>query len=314
MRYNFTDADIKNITDAFGGEFFSSLADKLDCYCALWELEIRELVDYFSVNCIFVCASARFGDCVLKVCSISASEMASEYHTLMEYGGGHCGGNRHCKVHAADLESGVILLEKITPGTRLRDEKSLEARLGAFASLYTGLHIAPSDAGKYIDYAKHVSDMLVDIANYEHRETIPEHGKLCEYMEKANRICAELCEVYDKKMLLHGDMHYDNIILGSGGEYVLIDPQGYVGDPVFDIARYLLNEVGDLDGSLTDDERFAAARAMTTKLQSLTGVPYDVMEKCLFIDTVMIMCWEVTVGETDIDCAPIELAERLIER
>lgn len=46
-------------------------------------------------------------------------------------------------------------------------------------------------------------------------------------------------------MLLHGDFHHDNILLSNNGDYVIIDPKGVIGDPVFDIPRFILNEFGD---------------------------------------------------------------------
>jgi len=310
MRYNFTEIDIKNITKAFGEEFYAGLADALEKYCGIWNLKILSLVDYFSVNCIFICESRKFGDCVLKVSSNSTEELTAEYNTLIEYQGRH-----HCEVYAADLANGVILLEKITPGTRLKDEPSLNKRLCVFASLYNGLHIAPADAEKYVGYTKKVSDRLEAMRNYAGRDKdkVMNFAKLYAQMEKANKICVDLCGEYDKQMLLHGDMHYDNIILGSGG-YVLIDPQGFVGDPVFDIARYLLNEMGNMDESLQFVEKFTAMRAITVQLQSLTGVPYAAMEKCLFVDIVLLSCWEVTACmEAEVDFESIALAEYLLE-
>lgn len=42
---------------------------------------------------------------------------------------------------------------------------------------------------------------------------------------------------------LHGDLHHDNII-GNGEGWLAIDPQGLVGDPVYDVANIFGNPVG----------------------------------------------------------------------
>lgn len=41
-------------------------------------------------------------------------------------------------------------------------------------------------------------------------------------------------------VLLHGDLHHDNI-LSSGDTWKVIDPHGYVGDPVFEIGPMIYN-------------------------------------------------------------------------
>jgi len=64
-------------------------------------------------------------------------------------------------------------------------------------------------------------------------------------MNCAKEICRSLCKTYSGEMLLHGDLHHDNILL-NGNRYYIIDPKGVVGDIVFDIPRFILNEVDDI--------------------------------------------------------------------
>lgn len=40
---------------------------------------------------------------------------------------------------------------------------------------------------------------------------------------------------------LHGDLHHDNIIGSERGEWLAIDPQGLIGDPVYDVANVFGN-------------------------------------------------------------------------
>ncbi|MBP1850658.1 aminoglycoside phosphotransferase family protein [Rhizobium halophytocola] len=44
---------------------------------------------------------------------------------------------------------------------------------------------------------------------------------------------------------LHGDLHHENIIASSAGHWLAIDPQGLIGDPVYDVA----NVFGNPDGA-----------------------------------------------------------------
>ena len=67
-------------------------------------------------------------------------------------------------------------------------------------------------------------------------------------------------------VLLHGDLHHYNVLQGTGpsGEAVWtsIDPKGLVGDPAFDVAMWLCNEIDGPDPIATiraRAERFARA-------------------------------------------------------
>lgn len=54
---------------------------------------------------------------------------------------------------------------------------------------------------------------------------------------------------------LHGDLHHDNIVLGSRG-WLAIDPKGVLGDPCFDAANLFYNPLGQ-DALCADPERIA---------------------------------------------------------
>ncbi len=45
-------------------------------------------------------------------------------------------------------------------------------------------------------------------------------------------------------VLLHGDLHHDNI-LSHGADWKVIDPHGYTGDPVFEVGPMIYNPRGD---------------------------------------------------------------------
>ncbi len=46
-------------------------------------------------------------------------------------------------------------------------------------------------------------------------------------------------------VLLHGDLHHGNILLGPDG-WQVIDPKGMVGDPAFEPSAYMRNPIGGL--------------------------------------------------------------------
>ena len=66
-----------------------------------------------------------------------------------------------------------------------------------------------------------------------------------EILSKAKHLRDDLLKSTTKEVLLHGDLHHDNI-LQNGGSLLVIDPKGFIGDPAFEPAAYLCNPIPEL--------------------------------------------------------------------
>jgi streptomycin 6-kinase len=62
------------------------------------------------------------------------------------------------------------------------------------------------------------------------------------YIHKAQRMAEHLLKTTARKVAMHGDLHHDNI-LRDGDEWKIIDPSGVVGDPVYEIASFMINPI-----------------------------------------------------------------------
>ena len=217
------------IIEHFGAVFFEKVLSVIDKYTTLWELSDLRQIDYFSVNCLFTCVSTTYGHCILKI-SPHLNETRTEYSMLKEFDSMGL-----CRVYKADIDNGVLLIERITPGTQLRDEPDLDTRLNVFCELFQGLHKPPANKTAYPTYL----DWVVRIAAYMRTRT--DFKELSDKMTKAEEVCRYLWGKYNSEMLLHGDFHHDNILMSNNG-YRIIDPKGVIGDRVFDIPRFMLNE------------------------------------------------------------------------
>lgn len=56
----------------------------------------------------------------------------------------------------------------------------------------------------------------------------------------AQGLFAELCQDCPEPMLLHGDLHHDNLIK-DGESWCVIDPHGYLGDPIAEVGAMIRN-------------------------------------------------------------------------
>lgn len=273
--------DKGKIVAHFGAEFYNKLINDLEKYADLWKLSELEQIDYYSVNCIFKCISARYGLCILKIGNPSR-ETRTEYRMLQEYNG-----TRFCKAYEADIANGVLLIEQITPGVLLRAEPDLSKRLDLFCDVFRGLHIKPANNGAYPTYMSWVSRITEYMRNKE------KHELLYQKMIKAEQICRLLCEKYTSEMLLHGDLHHDNILLDVENRYRIIDPKGVIGDIVFDIPRFILNEFDDI----LDDSFYNKFTQITRTLSLKLNVPEYDIRQLTYVEMCMANCWNVESRE-----------------
>ena len=214
--------------------------------------------------------SDRFGSVILKW--NSTGQLESEYRMLSQLQGRGC-----CKVYGYD--QGLLLEERLLSGTVLREERTLEKRVEVLANVFREIHLPRQEGETYLDWlnkahafceSQNVSDVLTRLAG------------------QARDICAELFEKYPERVLLHGDLHHDNLLLRSDGSYGVIDPKGVIGPEILDLPRFLLNEADFGDSSHME-------RAIRLVSQAC-GYPEEDLRKALFMEAVLATVWCVEDG------------------
>ena len=268
--------DSKKIIEHFGAPFYDIVLVTIKKYAEQWDLSDFEQIDYYSINCLFTCVSIKYGDCVLKI-GTRLETVMSEYYMLKDFNG-----NGLCKVYESDIENGILLIERIMPGTQLRDEPNQNVRLNEFCLLYKKLHKPPLDITKYLTYMDWVSNISA------YMKTRSDYITLRKKMIKAEEICRHLWEKYTDRLLLHGDFHHDNILFGKNG-YCAIDPKGVVGDAVFDIPRFILNEE-DWDN---EDNFNHIVKTISAKL----NISEQDIRALFYVELCMAHCWGVEDGD-----------------
>lgn len=281
--YSFNQHEMDNIINRFGIAFYEKVLKNIETFADKWALSSFQFIPSYSANIVFKCYSKKLGHVVLKMGNPSSREIVTEFNTLKEYNG-----RRFCKVFEVDIEGGIILEEFVSPGNPLRDEDSLEKRLAIFCSLYKDLHIVSAEENRYPTYTEWVSRIT------DYMSARQDYKELYMYMKKAKEIYGSVSSLYSQKLLLHGDFHHDNILLGNNGEYVIIDPKGVIGDPVFDVARFILNEFGDE----INNDLYKKINDILYILEKKLSIPNIILRKCLFVETTMGICWCIEDGST----------------
>jgi streptomycin 6-kinase len=276
--YLFQPDEMTSIIDRFGQTFYDTVLQHIGTYEHRWALTSLQFIPSYSANLVFRCRSEHYGEAVLKISYPAYGGIRTEWQTLNHYAG-----RRMCRVYETDLEAGVMLEQGLLPGTPLLDK-----RLDVFCTLYRDMHLPPAADDSYPTYA----DWVNRITDY--MSTRPDCIELYKHMNRAQETLADVSASYAQPMLLHGDFHHDNILLGEDGEYRIIDPKGVIGDPVFDTPRFILNEFGD---DITTELRDKINHILAVFEQQLQ-IPGPILRQCLFIETTMGVCWSVQSGAT----------------
>jgi streptomycin 6-kinase len=136
-------------------------------------------------------------------------------------------------------EDGIILLERAMPGISLknyfpsRDDKAIEIACDITKRLHrakiTNAHNFP-----------HIKEWLTIL---DIDQEIPLY-----YLEKAKDLRDKLLQTSHEDVLLHGDLHHDNI-LQHGSSWLAIDPKGVIGEPAYEAAAFIRNPIVELLGN-----------------------------------------------------------------
>ena len=137
----------------------------------------------------------------------------------------------------ADAALGVMLLERLQPGTPLvelsDDDKATAIAAQVMRELWQPLpadHPFPTVA----DWGKGFQRLRATFGG----TTGPFDRSL---VEQAESLFAELLASSDTPMLLHGDLHHGNILAAERAPWLAIDPQGVAGEPAYEVGAWMRN-------------------------------------------------------------------------
>lgn len=278
---------ITPVEQFFHGE--SDMQDKINFAVKKWGLDLLEVIYECSEKGVFSAGSKEFGTVILKV-DQHKSQLASEYRMLARLSGRYS-----CKVYAYDENAGLLLEERIFPGTVLRGETSLEKRIQMFLQVFRGIHM-PADSGEtYLNWLERICEYCAC------------HGVAENMASRACSFCVEMFEKYPDRVLLHGDLHHDNLLLRTDGSYVMIDPKGVVGPAIMDLPRFILNEL-DTEHACPDRRHIEDVIRLVS---GQSGYPAADIRKLFFMETVLANIWRAEDGE-EMNGQELELADFLV--
>jgi streptomycin 6-kinase len=181
-----------------------------------------------------------------------------------------------------DGSRGALLLGRAEPGTPARalvPGRDAEATAAVIDVLHR-LHAAPVPAG--------LPDLLTVREDFaEHLRRNPGDDPLPRALvRRAAALLDELSATAPRRVLLHGDLHHDNV-LRHGAGWVAIDPHGWHGDPGFDAGPLLYNP----DPDSRDASLLALVPARIEQLADGLGIPSHRVAAWGFVAAMLSEVW-----------------------
>lgn len=139
-------------------------------------------------------------------------------------------------VNVLTEDKGMLLLEKAVPGASLknyfpnREQESIEITCRIMQKLHQ-VNIPENHN------FPHIKDWLTAL---DKDWPIPDG-----YLEKARELRDQLLKTTGPDVLLHGDLHHDNI-LQNGNDWLVIDPKGVIGSPMHEIWAFVMDIERDI--------------------------------------------------------------------
>jgi streptomycin 6-kinase len=129
------------------------------------------------------------------------------------------GGRGGARLLAIDRALGVVLLERVRPGTTLVGEPE-DVAVTAAAGVMRALWRPPASGHRF--------------------PSVRDWGRSLAPGSRAAGLFFELCDSMADVVVLHGDLHHENV-LRAGDGWLAIDAKGVIGEPAYELGALLRN-------------------------------------------------------------------------
>lgn len=287
---------IREMYGARGDEWLGRLPETLAGCERRWSLRAGEPFPNLTYNYVAPAERADGVACVLKL-GVPNKELTSEAAALRLFDG-----RAAVRLLEADADGGALLLQRVAPGTSLLAvEDDDRATLIAAEVMRALWRPAPPDH-PFPTVARWAAGLARMRARFD-GGTGPLPARL---VQQAEAQFASLLDTSTAPVVLHGDLHHDNILASADGGWLAIDPKGVAGEPAYETGAIIRNPPGLL--GWPNLERVLARRIHL--LAGALGFEAERIRAWAFAQAVLSAWWSVEDHGHGWESA-IALAERL---
>lgn len=243
-------------------------------------------------------AISATGEALIFKCSISHKEMRTEIAALQHYDGQGC-----VRCIASDAEQGWLLLEACQPGIVLSaledDEAATHHAIQVMQKLWQPT--PKKTSFPTIEYwLEGLSRMQQDPRA---KDLISKR-----LMDYSIGLSQDLCASMRELVLLHGDLHHDNILSSSRAPYLAIDPKGLIGEREYECGALIRNPISKIRG-MSGLPHFLKRRV--DQIAAETNFDRKRIQQWSMVQAVLAAYWQIEDGGRNEDVW-IQCAEALL--
>jgi streptomycin 6-kinase len=179
--------------------------------------------------------------------------------------------------------AGLLLLECATPGVSLKSyfPANDNEAINITANVIKRLHKATIPSAYTFP---HIKDWLTAL---DSELNIP-----AQTLQRAREVRDQLLKTAGSDVLLHGDLHHDNILQNSD-DWVVIDPKGVIGDSAYEVAAFIRNPMPEL---LAYENAQKIIHNRITSFAELLELPSQRILDWCFVQAVLAWVWALEDG------------------
>lgn len=237
--------------------WLANLPRKVEQIAALWELDDLQPFENISFN--YVLEGHQKGNPIVLKMSVDEEALEKEAKALTAFAGFGA-----IEVLAQTKEA--LLLQRAIPGVLLKAKfhKGHPDAIKIACAVARRLHQAPLP--KDNDF-QHIKEWLA---------TLDKEWNISRFhLEKARTLKNLLLKRLGTPVLLHGDLHQDNI-LSNGNEWLIIDPKGVIGSPINEMWAFVEDPKNDL-----------------AFISNYFDFNLDIVIQWYYVHLVLAACWQV---------------------
>ena len=221
----------RDLYGAAGDAWLASLPERIAGYAQRWSLTVAPSPFRLTYNYVTTAVAAGGNEVVLKI-GVPNPELSTEAAALRHYAG-----NGAVRLLDEDVDGGALLLERLRPGTMLATLADDEQATAIAAALMLSLWRPPAPGNLFGDVTQWGAGLRRLRQTFD-GGTGPFDRTL---VEIAETVFADAAGRSDEYVLLHGDLHHENILSAERGPWLAIDPKGIAGPRGYEVGTFLRN-------------------------------------------------------------------------
>ncbi len=272
-------ANISNVFGERGRQWLAALPQQVANFAHRWELGKLKALENLTYHYVLIAHKKDYAKPVVLKLGVATAELNQEINALTAYQG-----RGTPLLLASDAAQGALLMECVAPGTTLKGyfPQHETATLTKLANVITRLHqttVAPDGSFPTLEQWHH----SLRIAK-------PSEVISATLLEKAQLLSKQLIASQTERVLLHADLHHDNLLCGPEDVWFAIDPKGVIGEPAYEVGAFLRNPIPQL---LQQPDVSAIVRQRISALSSMLKLDKERVTHWSFVQAVLAACWSL---------------------